>query len=243
MKAARVDSRNETSRLNRGPRVLVRQHTLDNLRDAIIVGRYPPGSRLVERELCEAMGVSRTSVREALRQLQSEHLVEVGPRRHIRVAIISARDAEDIYVLRETLESMAAGRFAASAFSGARQRLMRIHADLRQAVAAGHTEKAARMAGALNEIVLSGAGSRVVCEIARQLLARVDYLRFRSMSTPGRLDEGLREWDAIVEAIEAQHAARAEAAMIIHLRKSRAAVLAAITALSPSATTPPQRAQ
>lgn len=242
MRPARIDSRIEGPKLKARARVLVRQHTLENLRDAIIVGRYPPGSRLVERELCEAMGVSRTSIREALRQLQAEHLVEVGPRRNIHVAVISARDAEDIYMLRETLESMAAGRFAASAPLDARRRLARIHADLRQAVAAGHTEKAARMAGALNEMVLAGAGSRVMSEIARQLLARVDYLRFRSMSAPRRLDEGLREWDAIVEAIEAQDAVRAEAAMLAHLRNSRTAVLVTLTALA-SPLNPPRRTQ
>lgn len=243
MKPALADRQTERSKPKTGARVLVRQHTLDKLRDAIIVGRYPPGARLVERELCEAMGVSRTSIREALRQLQSEHLVEVGPRRNIRVAVISARDAEDIYSLRETLESMAAGRFAASAPLGARGRLARSHADLRQAVAAGHTEKAARMAGTLNEIVLSGAGSRVISEIARQLLARVDYLRFRSMSAPRRLDEGLSEWNAIIAAIDAQDASGAEAAMLTHLRNSRAAVLAALTTLAPSPLTPPWRTQ
>ena len=94
---------------------LVREHALDKLRSAISRGLYPPGMRLVERELCEALGVSRTSVREALRQLQAENLIEVGKRRNITVAIVSSKDAEDIYLMREMLETLAVQRFVALA--------------------------------------------------------------------------------------------------------------------------------
>src|SRR5438067_1583646 len=63
------------------PQTLVRDEAFDRLRDAIITGHFPPGARLVERELCEAMGVSRTSIREVLRRLEAEKLVRVEPRR------------------------------------------------------------------------------------------------------------------------------------------------------------------
>src|SRR5690606_33650493 len=97
-------------------------------------GFYPPGTRLVERELCEALGVSRTSVREALRQLQSEGLVEVGKRRSINVAVLSQEDAEDIYLVRELLETVAIRRFVANADDATIEHLQGIHKAMRKAL-------------------------------------------------------------------------------------------------------------
>lgn len=212
------------------PPSLVRDHALTRLRNAITTGLYPPGKRLVERELCEALGVSRTSVREALRQLQSERLVESGSNRTIRVARISARDAEDIYMLREMLQTLAIKRFVREADAGAVKQLERVHKDMRKALRRGNMEQLAAIAGEFYETILSGSGSRVVQEVARQLLARVDYLRFRAMSEPGRLADGLREWDMMMDAVRRRDAEAAARAMSAHLRNSRAAVVSRLLA-------------
>lgn len=204
---------------------LVRDHTLRKLRSAITAGLYPPGARLVERELCEAFGVSRTSVREALRQLQAERLVEVGPRRNIRVAVITADDAADIYLLREMLETQAIRLFVQRADAKAVKRLRQTHKDMHRALGKGDMTELASIAGDFYETLLAGAQSRVIYEVALQLLARVNYLRFRSMSEPGRLDDGMREWDAMMDAVEAKDQDAAAKAMTGHLRNSRAAVV------------------
>ena len=209
---------------------LVRDHALEKLRGAITTGLYPPGTRLVERELCEALGVSRTSVREALRQLQSEQLVEVGPRRNIRVAVISARDAEDIYAVREMLETLAVRRFVELSRADALKRLERIYREVRRAFTKDDTATLARVAGAFYQTILSGAGSRVIYDVALQVLARVDYLRFRSISEPGRVKHGMAEIDAIMSAVRAGDADAAALAMSAHLRNSREAVVARLLA-------------
>jgi DNA-binding GntR family transcriptional regulator len=212
------------------PPSLVRDHALTRLRNAITTGLYPPGKRLVERELCEALGVSRTSVREALRQLQSERLVESGPNRTIRVARITARDAEDIYTLREMLQTLAIKRFVREADANAVKQLERVHKDMRKALRRGNVEQLAAIAGAFYETILAGSGSRVVQEVARQLLARVDFLRFRAMSEPGRLADGLREWDMMIDAVRRRDGEAAAGAMAAHLRNSRAAVVSRLLA-------------
>jgi DNA-binding GntR family transcriptional regulator len=204
---------------------LVRDHTVDKLRSAIGAGLYPPGTRLVERELCEALGVSRTSVREALRQLQSENLIEVGKRRNIKVAVITAADAADIYAIREMLETEAIRRFAVHADAKQVKRLQRVYKDLHKARAKGNARQLSAMAGEFYETIQAGAGSKVFYEMARQLLARVSYLRYLSMLEPGRLEGGFREWDDMMEAIVAHDPDRAAAAMSEHLRKSRAAIV------------------
>lgn len=205
---------------------LVREHALDKLRNAISRGLYPPGMRLVERELCEALGVSRTSVREALRQLQAENLIEVGKRRNITVAVISSKDAEDIYLMREMLETLAVRRFVARGDETAIKKLVRIHKDLRKVLNKGDVRELALMASEFYETILVNSDSKVIADMARQLLTRVNYLRMRSMAEPHRLEDGIHEWDRLIEAIVAGNANAAAKAMSEHLANARRAVVA-----------------
>ncbi|MBL8269400.1 GntR family transcriptional regulator [Steroidobacter sp.] len=209
---------------------LVREHALDKLRNAISRGLYPPGMRLVERELCEALGVSRTSVREALRQLQAENLIEVGKRRNITVAIVSSKDAEDIYLMREMLETLAVKRFVALADENAIKKLVRIHKDLRKVLNKGDVRELAIMAGEFYETILNNSGSKVIADMARQLLTRVNYLRMRSMAEPHRLEDGIHEWDRLIEAIVERNANAAAKAMGDHLANARRAIVAKLQA-------------
>lgn len=209
---------------------LVRDYTLEKLRNAISTGLYPPGTRLVERELCEALGVSRTSVREALRQLQSENLVEVSKRRNISVAVITAKDAEDIYLIREMLETMAIRRFVELADEAEVKQLIKIQKTIAKTATKGAPRQLAAMVGDFYNTILEGARSRVISEVARPLLARVNYLRAMSMSEPGRIEGGLVEWDAMVDAVIARDADKAAQAMADHLRNARAAIVARLEA-------------
>ncbi|HWD15746.1 MAG TPA: GntR family transcriptional regulator, partial [Casimicrobiaceae bacterium] len=86
----------------------VRSQTVGNLRNAILTGRFAPGARLVEAELCRLLGVSRPSVREALRQLEAERLVVITPFKGPAVARIEWPEAEQIYEVRALLEGQAA---------------------------------------------------------------------------------------------------------------------------------------
>jgi len=209
---------------------LVRDHTLEKLRGAISTGLYPPGARLVERELCEALGVSRTSVREALRQLQSENLVEVGRRRSINVAVITSKDAYDIYQIREMLETEAIRRFVQISDEKSVKALGRIHKQLVKALSKNNVRQLAAIASEFYETILKGSQSKVIYEVARPLLARVNYLRIRSMSEPGRIDGGLREWDAVMDAVTRGDAEGAARAMSVHLANARAAIVARLEA-------------
>ncbi|WP_022958212.1 GntR family transcriptional regulator [Spongiibacter tropicus] len=207
---------------------LVRDHAVDKLRNAICTGLYPPGTRLIERELCEALGVSRTSVREALRQLQSESLIEVGQRRNIRVAIVSSDEAADLYFIRIQLETEAVRRFVELADKEAIKNLVQIRKAMSKQLHKGDIQQLCQLAGEFYETILAGCGSKVIYDVAKQLLARVQYLRFRSMSAPGRLDDGLREWDSLVEAITSGKGKLAAKLMADHLENAKQAVVATL---------------
>ncbi|WP_018016335.1 GntR family transcriptional regulator [Teredinibacter turnerae] len=207
---------------------LVRDHALDKLRNAISSGLYPPGKRLIERELCEALGVSRTSVREALRQLQSENLIEIGQRRTLRVAVISAEDASDVYLVRMKVETEAVKRFVELGDKTALKALVRVHKEIHKQLHKGDLLELSLAASEFYETILANCGSKVIYDIARQLLVRVQYLRYRSMSMPGRLDAGMDEWDRLMDAITAGDADGAAKAMTQHLVNARAAAVATL---------------
>src|SRR5690606_4359359 len=86
----------------------VRRQVAKVLREAITSGRFAPGQRLIEKDLCELLGVSRPSVREALRELESEGLIEIIPNRGPLVKRLTAADAASVYQVRAALEALAA---------------------------------------------------------------------------------------------------------------------------------------
>src|SRR3990170_1902174 len=90
----------------------LRKQVVERLREAIIEGHLKPGERLRERELCELLGVSRTSLREGLVELEAEGLINNVPNRGPVVAMVSIKAAEEIYQLRAVLEGLAARLFA-----------------------------------------------------------------------------------------------------------------------------------
>src|SRR3954453_2834497 len=93
----------------------VREQVVDQLRQAIVEMRLKPGQRLVERELIEQTGVSRTTIREVLRQLTAEGLVMTIPQKGAVVMVPSAQEAADLYEVRATLEALAGRRFVRNA--------------------------------------------------------------------------------------------------------------------------------
>src|SRR3970040_1259795 len=86
----------------------LRRQVLEELRRSIIAGRLAPGARLVERQLIAMMGVSRTVIREALRQLESEGLITMIPNKGPAVRELTLQEAKDLYGIRAVLEGLAA---------------------------------------------------------------------------------------------------------------------------------------
>lgn len=151
--------------------------TTRQLRDAILQLRLAPGQRLVERDLAEQTGASRTCVRAALQHLRNEGLVERSPRGVLSVAAVSADEARQIYEVRAALESAMARQFVARAGAD-EQRALAIAAD--QVEAAVRRRDPAAYVAALGEfydVLLRGSGNQVAHRFLNMLHARITYLR------------------------------------------------------------------
>jgi len=207
-------------------RPTIREHAEARLRDAIIEGRLAPGERLVERELCEALGISRPSLREALRGLACEGLVQIVAHRGPAVAVITREQAAEIFTVREALEGMAARLLAARRDPHAIAQ-MRQSVRTLQRMAAGRLERAELVAtkAVFYDALFRGCGNPTLAQVMQQLLARISLLRRTSFSRSGRLVHSIAEIAAIVDAIDAGDEAGAEQAARLHVRRACAAAL------------------
>ncbi|MCS2611118.1 GntR family transcriptional regulator [Halomonas dongshanensis] len=224
----------------------LREMVLEKLRQAIMSFQLLPGDRLVERDLCERLGVSRTSVREALRHLEAEGLVEQAGNRGPRVAVITLEDARDIYELRCVLESMVVQLFTQKANRRQMAELDRVWEILKETLRQGNTPEIVEAVSDFYGVLYEGAGNRVAGQFLNQLQARISYLRATSISQKERYIESFREMVRIVDAIKARDPAAAHEACVEHIRAAARTALAAMAAKNgetPEPITPPLRVE
>ena len=198
----------------------LRHSVTDSIRNAIALGHFGPGERLPERVLCETTGVSRTLVREALRQLESEGLIEVVPHRGPVVAKLTTKEAQDIYRVRAELEGLASELFADSASEEARTRLLAAFEGLRQASASPNSLERLRAKNAFYQTLLEGSGNGALGPSLYYLNSRIMLLRATSLQAPGRIEESIRELGALVDALMARDAREARRLAVVHVKKA-----------------------
>lgn len=193
----------------------VRDQVFRNLRQAIIEFRFKPGQRLVERELVEITGASRTSVREALRQLAAEGLVQSIPHQGMIVASPTRQEAEELYAVRALLESLAARRFARLATPAQLQQVRRAFERLQRGRDVRDLLKAKE-----DFYAALGSTSPTLHSINTVLRSRVSTLRALSLSQPGRPAESTKELEELLMAIESRNADEAARLAAKHVERA-----------------------
>jgi GntR family transcriptional regulator, trigonelline degradation regulator len=205
----------------------VQQQIVEKLRGAIIEGVFKPGDRLVEADLCEMLGVSRPSIREALRSLEAEKLVEIIPNRGPQIPVLTWDHATEIFQVRALLEGEAASIAAKKATAGDLKLMRASLAAFGKAVRAHDMNVEVATTTEFYGHILRVCGNRIIEETLNGLLARINFLRGRSMSRPGRARISLKEMKAIFEAIEARDGSAARSAAIRHVENAHRSANAA----------------
>lgn len=202
---------------------LIRSQVADYLRKAIVSRQLRPGQLLVERELCDATTASRGSVREALRQLESEGLVVSDSGRGTWVASLSETQAQHLYQVRASLEGLAGGLFAINATDQQIAELEAIVAEI-----AGLADEPARMLAAKSkfyEMLFEGSGNPELQAILSMLRRRVTLARSTSQAVEGRPAKSVEEMRAILAAAKARDPLRTSTCCIDHIRAAAKAAL------------------
>ncbi len=206
-----------------------KERVLDGVRRAIIEGLRLPGDPLSEVALAAEYDVSRTPVREALKQLQIEGLIEIRPRVGTFVRSPSRREVVELFELKEMLEGMGARLLAARGQVPELDKLEHNIEHSEQAVAREDSEAYASLVHEFHELLVTGADNTQLVSHYRSLMNQLAYHRLvsASLTRPGRIGESLSEHRHVLELIREKDGFGAEFAMRDHVRSSERATLAA----------------
>lgn len=204
---------------------VLRHSVTESIRNAILLGHFQPGERLPERELCEMTGVSRTLVREALRQLESERLIRVIPHRGPIVETVSVEQADGIYRVREELEGLASQLFAERATGSQLKALKAAYASIKKSMSVKDPLVQLSAKNNFYSCLLEGAGNDALLNTLKQLNSQVMLLRSVSMQAPGRSAKSLEELGVLMTALIARDGKAARLAGSRHVRHAAAAAL------------------
>ena len=216
-----------TGKIQRSKRVAapLRQQVSESLRQAIASGVFVPGERLIERDLCERYEVSRTVIREALRQVEADGLVTMVAHKGPEVTVMSRADVAALYEVRGVLEALAGQLFAERASDGAKQDLAEAVDHVEAALAGGNLGEIMAYKDAFHATLLEGSGNTIIATMLRTLYARIQMLRRLTLSVPGRGAEVLRELREVLAAVQASDGARAWKACEQHVKTAASVVL------------------
>lgn len=201
------------------------QEVAERLRQRIFAHELTPGTWIDEQKLAEQYGISRTPLREALKVLASEGLVDLKPRRGCYVTEISRQDLDDIFPLMALLE----GRCAADAANRAKpieiRELKKIHESLENTAREGRIDAFFEANQAFHKRIQELANNRWLLSVIQDLRKVLKLSRLHSLSLEGRLQQSLDEHRAIMAAFEAGDAVKAEQLMHDHLLSGREALV------------------
>lgn len=200
-----------------------------NMREAITSGYFQPGERLVESEMCTMLGISRPSLREALRSLEAEKLVTIIPNKGPIIPILSIDEAREIYDVRILLEGEAAALAAVKASESAIAAMQAALRAFDAAVSGRDAEGQVKATRAFYDQILASCSHSLIEAMMNTLLARITFLRLKSMSLEGRAEKSAREMYAILRCIAARNAEGARSAAIRHVKKACEAAMLAFT--------------
>lgn len=203
----------------------LRSYVANYIRQAILDGRFLPGDRLIERELCEMLNVSRPPVREALRDLEADKLISKQPYRGPIVASISYQDAHDLYAYRCVLESFAAAQFARLGTDKEIRQLGLATERLFETTKDSDISEILAVVAEFYDIIFTGCRNSLIKESLVKLMDRIILLRRTSMSQPNRLFKSYEELELMYKTIKSRDpSAAADAARNHVLEASKVAL-------------------
>jgi DNA-binding GntR family transcriptional regulator len=188
----------------------LREKILENIRDAIVSGNLKAGSRVSEPELAERYGISRTPIREAFRQLESEGYLTVIPRRGAVVSEYSPRDVEEFYAIKSIMEGYAARRACEKMGEKDLNRLQAINDKLDELSKIGDVKHFFKVHSDFHELFIKAADNEKLHELISGLVTKFQRLRFTSLSLPGRMAISVQEHEKIIDAFRKKDADLAE---------------------------------
>lgn len=195
----------------------MRSRVFQSIRDDILKGKYSEKEELREATLGKELGVSRTPVREALRQLELEGLVEIVPNKGAYVTGISPKDVHDIYMIRSMLEGLCVRWAAEHITSEQLEALEEVILLAEYHVEKGHSAQMTELDGKFHQILYDACESRILEHVLSDFHKYVQLTRRKSVKTEDRARKSIEEHREMLEAIRAKDVERAERLANVHI--------------------------
>ena len=203
----------------------LREVVCETLREAIRSGVLKPGERLMEIQLADELGVSRTPVREAMRKLELEGYVIMLPRRGNYVATISFRDINEVFEIRTSLDALASGLAAERITEEELEQLERLLVSIGENIETRNMKKVVEDDMEFHDILYKASRNQRLVGIISNLREQMTRFRSMSMSYPGRLKKTLEEHSRLVEAIAQRDVELAQKLAVEHMENSEQTLL------------------
>ncbi len=188
----------------------LREKILEHIRDAIISGALKAGSKVSEPELAERYGISRTPIREAFRQLESEGYLRVIPRRGAVVSEFTQKDVEEFYAIKSILEGYAARQACLKLSEKEIDKLQQNNRRLSELAEQNDFKTFFKVHNDFHEMFIKAADNEKLRELISSVVTRFQRLRFMSLSLPGRMQVAVQEHEKIIEAFRRKEPDTAE---------------------------------
>jgi DNA-binding GntR family transcriptional regulator len=195
----------------------VAEWVADVLRDRIIKGALPAGARIVERKLSAELDVSRTPVREALKLLHADSLIEISRNKGAQVTTYSARQTLELFDVIASLESLAAERLAERITKDQLDALEHLHAAMLAQYHAGEADTYFDINSEIHDTILATCGNPVLQQMHTKMMARARRGRFMAIMDPDRLTTAVQEHEQLMTAFRTQNAEAARQVWREHL--------------------------
>ncbi len=217
--------RPQGTRLNRES---LHAQAIDRLRDMLVEGELTPGARVIEADLCEQLAISRTPLREALKVLASEGLLELLPHRGARVTEVTAREVGELFEVIAGLEGLAAELAAERMSERDFERLRTMHERLQRYHGSWRRHDYFRVNHKIHHLIVALAGNGILTATHERLLTLARRGRYLAILSNQRWDEAMREHEDLMEALAARDAARASVIWRRHTARTGEVVRSAL---------------
>ena len=203
----------------------VHADTCGRIRDMIVHGELASGERINEMELCEVLGVSRTPIREALKVLAAEGLVELLPNRGSRVKTPSTDEIVSLFAVIAALERLAVETVTLQASEPALAQLRALHDEMLQRHAEQDRDRYFELNHRIHETIIEMAANPQLTRTHADLMTRARRPRFVAITTDGRWDESVKEHELVMSAMEMRDARFAGEILFRHVLKTGSAYI------------------
>lgn len=187
-----------------GDLTAVAEWVADVLRDRIVKGVLPAGARIVERKLSAELQVSRTPIREALKLLQADNLIEISRHKGAQVTEYSAQQALELFDVIASIESLAAERLAESITAEHLDIIEELHAKMLAHYKTGNSDAYFDINSQIHDTILAHCGNLILQQVHTKMMARARRGRFMAIMDPDRLKTAIDEHEQLMVALRAR---------------------------------------